>query len=88
MLQYGKLMIRYDDYVIVATEFMYESSCLWIYEFLFHCWLIKALNMSMNVGESDEWIVFQIAMIHDWYLHYNMFDCNNVLMYYSIGVMG
>lgn len=89
VLKSKKLTNDYVDYVIVVTDFMYESLCLWIHNLLpLFFWMFEALNMSMNVGESDDWIVCRIAMIYDWHVHYNMFEYGDTDVYCSIRIMG
>lgn len=44
--------------------------------------------MSTNVGEGDDWIVWQITMNHDWCMYYKMCNCCNDMVYYTIYILG
>lgn len=79
-------MIDYIDYVVVMTEFMCESSCLWIYDFLsfLDIWRFEHEHELMKVMND---LGCLIAMMRGWYVHYNMFDCGDII-YCSIRVIG
>lgn len=44
--------------------------------------------MSMNDGEIEDLIVWQITMNHDWYMDYKMFDSCNDTVYYIVHILG
>lgn len=79
-------MINYVGYVVVVTEFMCELFFLWIFDFmsLLDIWTFKHEHELMK-GMND--LGCLIAMIYDWYMYYNMFDCGDTVAHYSISVM-